>query len=626
MRFVLSWERRDYCTPVYTDFFSFGSLSAFAHDFLLRYPENGASSHSHLGAQELLEALRFRATKGWPERRSAEHAAFFTTYAWRAHKHFHLPAQTPDRAKDREKALLAIVRTRSVVSPLFEDHQIRFHFHSGRGDIPLPRGEEDFALAWQRWWLMDEDALRPVVTNAWRWLYTGGALSPTHRYELATNLITAMDQPAMQEVRGDEEISWHYCFWHKYRWLTAREAANPEWEEQAAVAWLQTCYDVDPPEKAMLVEVDPELEIQRVLFGKSENTFEEKAVRHDYPDTDALNGKVAEESCHKSSEPNTGRLPVFLQRRERERQTVTRLAHWYARRYDIVTALQLASQSLKQEREEGQGFGNVLSASWRGVGGFWKDLEWKYRWVLATVTAIVALLGILFLLSKAGAIGGGVFIPFLVAVLLIFAFTAESGGARSRKAQLIVRLVGGCVVGWLPTFADEFIRLASPQAGIVVGDYLFIVSWSYVLPLVAVAATLGYVFLEAKRAVPSISTQRKSIWRRSVGVVGIGLFISATVGALVARFASAPMILDIAREGDFNLATIESGQIIFTVHEVGELPSWLEVFEPFFLDAIFGTGTGIFPTYIWLFYTPIALFIGIFVQLLWEDKPLTEPL
>ena len=161
----------------------------------------------------------------------------------------------------------------------------------------------------------------------------------------------------------------------------------------------------------------------------------------------------------------------------------------------------------------------------------------------------------------------------------------------------VPRVGAGIIVGYLPVFLiDEVWDLARRP-------------W---FPLGVTVALMGtttllYLYVEVKSRIrdprEAFARARRLFLLGILQAQGLGLILTSLLGSfMVARTWG--------EEGVYSLVELRS----ITPTFVGELPRIVGI-EPFY----------VFPTAV-LLMTFFSLFVGIFLQLLWEDLPITEPL
>jgi hypothetical protein len=160
----------------------------------------------------------------------------------------------------------------------------------------------------------------------------------------------------------------------------------------------------------------------------------------------------------------------------------------------------------------------------------------------------------------------------------------------------VPRIAAGIIVGYLPIFfLDEVWALAARSVGIVAS-----------VSLLLAMATLLYIYIEVQRRLgdPDVAFARA----RQIFVLGvlqafsIGLVITGLIGPFMATRNWAEGVADVAALREV-LPPL-----------VGQLPEVVGL-GPFL----------VFPAAV-AFMTFLSFFIGTFLQLMWEDIPITEPL
>jgi hypothetical protein len=161
----------------------------------------------------------------------------------------------------------------------------------------------------------------------------------------------------------------------------------------------------------------------------------------------------------------------------------------------------------------------------------------------------------------------------------------------------VPRIGAGIIVGYMPVFLiDEVWDLARRP-------------W---FPLVVTAALMGtttllYIYVEVRGRI----RDSREAFARARRIFLLGVLEAQALGLIVTSLLGSFMVTR-NWAGDEPL-TIEQLRAA-TPAVLGELPRIMGV-EPFY----------VFPTVI-LLMTFLSLFIGTFLQLLWEDLPITEPL
>jgi hypothetical protein len=160
----------------------------------------------------------------------------------------------------------------------------------------------------------------------------------------------------------------------------------------------------------------------------------------------------------------------------------------------------------------------------------------------------------------------------------------------------VPRIAAGIIVGYLPIFfIDEVWSLAARSIGTIA-------SVSFLLAM----ATLLYIYIEVQRRLGNtdvaFARARQIFVLGVLQAFGIGLVITGLLGPFMA-----------ARNwgsGEVDVAGLRASLAPL----VGQLPEIIGV------DPLL-----IFPAAV-VFMTFLSFFIGTFLQLMWEDIPITEPL
>jgi hypothetical protein len=162
----------------------------------------------------------------------------------------------------------------------------------------------------------------------------------------------------------------------------------------------------------------------------------------------------------------------------------------------------------------------------------------------------------------------------------------------------VPRIGAGIIVGYLPVFMiDEVWDLAEQSV-------------FYLLVVIAMlgSTTLLYIYVEVQRRLGDPGES----FSRALGIFLLGLVEAAGFGLVVTSLLG-PLMAVRNWGNDGGAQTFASLQEVLTPF-VGELPRIVGL-EPF----------SAFPTAV-LLMSFLAFFIGTFLQLLWEDLPITEPL
>lgn len=180
---------------------------------------------------------------------------------------------------------------------------------------------------------------------------------------------------------------------------------------------------------------------------------------------------------------------------------------------------------------------------------------------------------------------------FKVALIAIYAFLMVAFLLFCLHAQLlqllIPRLAACIMVGYFPLIVTDEIWLAVPQ--LVLYTSWWPPPFSFVIGTLALFVSWVYLLIEVSNKV----SNRALAWRRTSVVFLIGLGWSLIIGLLV-----------------LDLVGLAFKNRLESLHSLLWVP------------GLFGQ----IPVQVLLLYMPLALLLGIFLQIIWEEKPITEPL
>ena len=284
-------------------------------------------------------------------------------------------------------------------------------------------------------------------------------------------------------------------------------------------------------------------------------------------------------------------LVPFLRRPSRDSHRLhAKLEAWFLRRYDIRHSSAIIHHAAALERGEVAQAGTALSWHTPRVHS------------LALAVLVAPFLGATFLYDRAPVVfdwwcsGSAVAVNLAAFWYLIWKFCLRRDLTFFNSS--VPRIFAGVIVGYLPVFLiDEVWDLASREAIAVGGLALF-------LALI----TLLYIYIEVrgKLGPTQVAFQRA----RAVFQLGV---LQAFVAGLVMTTLVGPFMVErnwSPAAGELPLNLLRTGlDPIF-----GELPRIIGI-EPIL----------VFPAAVGLM-TFLSFFIGVFLQLMWEDLPITEPL
>ncbi|MCA9509128.1 MAG: hypothetical protein R3E88_21590 [Myxococcota bacterium] len=285
-------------------------------------------------------------------------------------------------------------------------------------------------------------------------------------------------------------------------------------------------------------------------------------------------------------------LVPFLRRADRDsRRAHAKLETWFLRRYDIRHSAAIIHHAARLERGEvadgkrALGWHSprmhslelaVLVAPFALAAFFYERAPRVFDWWCAGEVAVVNATAFWFLIWK-----------FCVRRDLTF-FNSS-----------VPRIFAGVIVGYLPVFLiDEVWDLASRDVVAVGGLTLFLA-----------LATLLYIYIEVRRRLGSTQVA----FDRARAIFQLGVLQALTAGLVMTTIVGPFMVSrNWAPDGGGALPIAALRSALDPI--AGQLPRIIGV-EPFL----------VFPAVV-LLMTFLSFFIGVFLQLMWEDLPITEPL
>lgn len=287
-------------------------------------------------------------------------------------------------------------------------------------------------------------------------------------------------------------------------------------------------------------------------------------------------------------------LTLFDERRRRF--YLQNLLHWFLRRYDLSTAGELLKYMPPPSPQ---------SSSFTR---FWQIWSWKTTtFAAATVTFMFFLISRFPKLSLKHEVVTpminswpamtrspsevDLFTTFLcilyfaglvTAIAMLFAPLRRKCQPFNRIKLLTPRMAGGIVVGYLPLLIGDECWRAIHQLSELQGVLLF---------FAAMLFAGSYLFLEVNNA---LMNSAKAL-ARATRLLCLGLWQSFVFGIIILDLMTEPFLHD---------------TLLYK-----EIYSYLD-------PGLFGV---LYPKMLVLYF-PLAVVIGIFVQIIWEDKPVTQPL
>ena len=282
-------------------------------------------------------------------------------------------------------------------------------------------------------------------------------------------------------------------------------------------------------------------------------------------------------------------LVAFLRRPSRDCfRLLKKLETWFLRQYDVHHAASMIEHAAALQRRE---FEPARTLSRHGPANYALALG---ALAAPSVAAVFAYEQAPRFFDVVCAIEVGV-INLAAAWFLLYRFCWRRDLTLFHTS--VPRIIAGIIVGYLPVFLiDEVWDLASRPA-------VALLALSTLLGL----ATLLYLFVEVQQRLGDTTVA----FGRARGIFVLGLLEAFGLGIVMTNLVGPFMVARNWSPGD----EIPLESLRATLEPmIGQLPPVLGI-EPFYL----------FPSTL-LLMTPLSFFIGIFLQLMWEDLPITEPL
>lgn len=300
-------------------------------------------------------------------------------------------------------------------------------------------------------------------------------------------------------------------------------------------------------------------------------------------------------------------LPALLERCRQDtrlRIILERLTVWFLRRYDLEDANKLinaqrdldnqgASKNNTSKKQRLQKIGRKI------IGIASNKLFWGVFVILLPFVV------------GAFNIDAEKLFSLLFLVLIVYVVYSLYRFCRKRDVywfkKMIPRLLGGIIVGYLPLLMTG-----------EMWQFCMNITWleSLQIIIVSLLACWIYLYVEVNNAI----RDKNEAIKRANSVFLLGCIESLIVGLVFCSLFGQILIEKVVFVGK----NINFTQEYFLFH----LPK--EIHAPILLGILNALGFKnlvhfVYPPVI-LLYFPLALFIGIFVQIIWEDKPITEPL
>jgi hypothetical protein len=286
----------------------------------------------------------------------------------------------------------------------------------------------------------------------------------------------------------------------------------------------------------------------------------------------------------------TAHLSPFLRRLDSRdcQRLLRRLEVWFLRQYDVPRAAAVIRHAENLARGKGR-YGGILS--WHSTGAY----------CAAIALLVWPFVGAAFAYQRAPLLfdtAASVQVLAVIGVVLwylLWRFVVQKDLSFFHGA--VPRIGAGIIVGYLPVFLIDEVWDLARRPWFPLGVTVTLLGFM----------TLLYLYVEVRRRIPDATeafSRARRIWLLGVlQALGLGVVVTTLLGGFMVARTWGP-------EPDLQMETLRATTPVF----LGELPRIMGI-EPVYA----------FPTAV-LLMTFLSLFIGTFLQLLWEDLPITEPL
>jgi hypothetical protein len=286
----------------------------------------------------------------------------------------------------------------------------------------------------------------------------------------------------------------------------------------------------------------------------------------------------------------TAHLSPFLRRLgSRDCQRLLRkLEVWFLRQYDVPRAAAVIRHAENLARGKGR-FGGVLS--WHSTGAYCAAIA-ALTWPFVGAAFAYRRAPLLF---DAAATFQILVVLAVVVWYLLWRFVVQKDLSFFHGA--VPRIGAGIIVGYMPVFLIDEVWDLAKRPWFPLGVTVTLLGFM----------TLLYLYVEVRRRIPDPTeafSRARRIWLLGVlQALGLGLVVTTLLGGFMVSRTWGP-------EPGLAMELLRTTMPPF----LGELPRIMGL-EPIYA----------FPSTV-LLMTFLSLFIGTFLQLLWEDLPITEPL
>jgi len=348
--------------------------------------------------------------------------------------------------------------------------------------------------------------------------------------------------------------------------------------------WIEICTEIRFVDGEKGGERDPEIEIAKVLWNEQEST--------NHSQDDILDTKLG---LYKFWNPRGTEM------RTKFRGMINYLTEWFLKRYNLKAAIRLLDaqrylDELEQDNTKKSSFQQItelLRITGRVLKFTADKTIYTKPWFPLIIFLLALVIGVVYPTPAEYLFSLGFLILIVYGVLLIIHFLFNRDTYWFKR--MLPRLFGGIVVGYLPLLMTE-----------EMWKFCLKVTWPFFIQILIIVLGASFVYLHVE--VNNTIRDRNAAYKRAFSVLILGCSESLIIGLVFCSLFGSIFLID---EG------YTTGQFIHN------LPK--EIDAPVLFGLCKNWVHFVYPPVV-LLYFPLALFIGIFVQILWEDKPITAPL
>jgi len=386
-------------------------------------------------------------------------------------------------------------------------------------------------------------------------------------------------------------------------WALVREGVAPESLE----AWLagELPSARDPSERQLLAALgsDSDGEVEPILLAIAERAFYrwlgDTCLDTDngaFETEDSPFGRREDEVLAVASTDPQGRLrrtrhlsPFLRRRGSRDCQRLLRrLEVWFLRQYDVPRAAAVIRH--EEDLTRGRNRPDAI-LSWHSSGNYLAAialLVWPFVGAAFAYDHAPLLFDVAASLQTVAVIGAALW-------YLLYRFVWQKDLAFFHGA--VPRIGAGIIVGYLPVFLIDEVWDLARRPWFPLG----------VTVVLLAVTTLLYIYVEVRRRIED----PREAFARAERLFLLGIVEALALGVVITSLLGTFMVVRVwENEQNLGIDAVRAATPAF----IGELPRIMGVAPVY-----------VYPTAI-LLMTCFSFFIGTFLQLLWEDLPITEPL